>query len=65
MAKSPALVAKLKSFSDKLSGTSRVDYTKDPDSAASKQYKSQQMMQKPSSFSFATKQKTFGVPGAK
>lgn len=58
MAKSPALIAKLKSFSDKLTGTSRVDNGNDPTSAA---FKMKKALNTPKQVPFKPKPTSNGV----
>lgn len=66
MAKSPALLSKLKSFSEKLAGTSHIDNANNPNSANAKMTASiktpTQQRQKFVSL-LPSNQKTFGVPG--
>lgn len=65
MPKSKTLTDRIKSFADKISGTTRVDNASNPASAYSMARRKEANTPKMNKmYSFASKQKTIGVPGA-
>lgn len=64
MAKSPKLTARIKSFADKLSGTSHVDNKSNPDSAYSRAMKKSEMSGPRKAFDFTAYKnaKSYGAP---